>query len=105
MRGYPLSLATLASSPKGSRLNYAGNFPATAKSRPLGEGGCERSEQTEGVSSPLGKVASRSDDERGILRLEFYVLHKGVYPSMGRVQKMLWNQILQKQRCNKNTGK
>ena len=26
------------------------NFPATAKSRPLGEGGCERSEQTEGVS-------------------------------------------------------
>ena len=28
----------------------AGNFAATAKSRPLGEGGCERSEQTEGVS-------------------------------------------------------
>ena len=26
--------------------------------------------------SPLGKVASRSDDERGILRLHFYVLHK-----------------------------
>ena len=25
------------------------NFAATAKSRPLGEGGCERSEQTEGV--------------------------------------------------------
>ena len=26
------------------------NFAATTKSRPLGEGGCERSEQTEGVS-------------------------------------------------------
>ena len=62
----PLSLAALArfpllspavtSSPgrgksalKGTPLRYAGNFPATAKSRPLGEGGCERSEQTEGV--------------------------------------------------------
>ena len=48
-KSYPLSLATLASSPKGTPLRYAGNFPATAKSRPLGEGGCERSEQTEGV--------------------------------------------------------
>ena len=48
-KSYPLSLATLASSPKGTPLRYAGNFAATAKSRPLGEGGCERSEQTEGV--------------------------------------------------------
>ena len=45
----PLSLAALASSPKGEPLRYTGNFTATAKSRPLGEGGCERSEQTEGV--------------------------------------------------------
>ena len=37
--GYPLSLATLASSPKGTPLRCAGNFAATAKSRPLGEGG------------------------------------------------------------------
>ena len=28
---YPLSLATLASSPKGTPLGYAGNFIATAK--------------------------------------------------------------------------
>ena len=52
---YPLSLATLASSPKGTPLRYAGNFAATAKSRPLGEGGCEHSEQTEGVS-PTGCI-------------------------------------------------
>ena len=31
-------------------MSCAANFPATAKSRPHGEGGCERSEQTEGVS-------------------------------------------------------
>ncbi len=49
-KSYPLSLATLASSPKGTPLRYAGNFAATAKSRPLEEGGCERSEQTEGAS-------------------------------------------------------
>ena len=47
---YPLSLAALASSPKGTPLDNAENFVATTKSRPLGEGGCERSEQTEGVS-------------------------------------------------------
>ena len=35
--GYPLSLATLASSPKGTPLRYAGNFPATAKAVPLGK--------------------------------------------------------------------
>ena len=46
----PLSLAALASSPKGTPYGNAGNFIATAKSRPLGEGVCERSEQTEGVS-------------------------------------------------------
>ena len=46
---YPFRLAALASSPKGTPYGNAGNFIATAKSRPLGEGGCERSEQTEGV--------------------------------------------------------
>ena len=37
----PLSLLPLvaASSPKGTPLRYAGNLIATAKSRPLGEGG------------------------------------------------------------------
>ena len=51
-RGYPLShLATLdASSPKGTPWSYAGNFAATTKSRPLGEGGCDQREQAEGVS-------------------------------------------------------
>mgnify|MGYP001629958600 CR=1 FL=1 len=71
-KSYPLSLAALArfpllspavtSSPgrgksalKGTPLRYAGNFTVTAKSRPLGEGGCEHSEQTEGVS-PTGCI-------------------------------------------------
>ena len=44
------SVACGASSPKGTPFGAAAKFPATAKSRPLGEGGCERSEQTEGVS-------------------------------------------------------
>ena len=52
-RGYPLSLLTAfaASSPKGTPLHYAGNFIATAKSRPLGEGGLPRSGKTEGENS------------------------------------------------------
>ena len=48
---YPLTLTTVASSPKGTPLRYAGNLIATAKSRPLGEGGCDQREQTEGVTS------------------------------------------------------
>ena len=36
---YPLRLTMFASSPKGTPLRYAGNFIATAKSRPLGDGG------------------------------------------------------------------
>ena len=32
-----------------------GNFTATAKSRPLGEGGCDQREQTEGVFTPFCK--------------------------------------------------
>ena len=49
----PLSLLTAfaASSPKGTPLRYAGNLIATAKSRPLGEGGLTRSGKTEGVIS------------------------------------------------------
>ena len=34
---------------KGTPYGGTAKFLATAKSRPLGEGGCERSEQTEGV--------------------------------------------------------
>ena len=44
--------ALRASSPKGTPLRYAGNFTATTKSRPLGEGGLTRSGKTEGVTSP-----------------------------------------------------
>ena len=36
---YPFRLAALASSPKGAPFGNAGKFAATAKSRPLGEGG------------------------------------------------------------------
>ena len=50
-KGHPLRLTTFASSPKGTPLRYAGNFIATAKSRPLGEGGLTRSGKTEGVIS------------------------------------------------------
>ena len=39
----------LASSPKGTPFGAAAKFPATAKSRPLGEGGLTRSGKTEGV--------------------------------------------------------
>ena len=57
MRKPPQALR--ASSPKGAPLRNAGNFAATAKSRPLGEGGCERSEQTEGVFLSV-KIQCRS---------------------------------------------
>ena len=46
---YPFRLAALASSPNRDAFCTAGKFAITAQSRPLGEGGCERSEQTEGV--------------------------------------------------------
>ena len=45
----PQSLLRKASSPKGTPYGNAGNFVATAKSRPLGEGGLTRSGKTEGV--------------------------------------------------------
>ena len=52
LRGIPpQSLLRKASSPKGTPYGNAGNFAATAKSRPLGEGGLTRSGKTEGVSS------------------------------------------------------
>ena len=52
LRQYPLSHGLRrASSPKGTPFGAAGKFAITAQSRPLGEGGCERSEQTEGVHS------------------------------------------------------
>ena len=47
---YPLSHGLRrASSPKGTPLRTTRKFPATAKSRPLGEGGLTRSGKTEGV--------------------------------------------------------
>ena len=48
---YPFRLAALASSSNRDAFCTAGKFAITAQSRPLGEGGCERSEQTEGVHS------------------------------------------------------
>ena len=53
LRGIPpQSLLRKASSPKGTPYGNAGNFVATAKSRPLGEGGLTRSGKTEGVYLP-----------------------------------------------------
>ena len=57
MRQYPLSLATLASSPKGTPLGCVENFTVIAKSRPLGEGGLTRSGKTEGASPQRGAFA------------------------------------------------
>ena len=41
------------SATSASFMALTGNFAATAKSRPLGEGGCDQREQTEGVFTPL----------------------------------------------------
>ena len=57
LRGYPLRLAALASSPKGTPYGNAGNFIAATKSRPLGEGGLPRSGKTEGVTSAQANFA------------------------------------------------
>ena len=57
---YPLSHGLRrASSPKGTPLRYAASFSATAKSRPLGEGGCDQREQTEGVPHLRGRARCR----------------------------------------------
>ena len=49
LHSYPLSLATLDSSPKGTPYGNAGNFVATAKSRPLGEGGIAAGDDGRGI--------------------------------------------------------
>ena len=51
---YPLSLLTAfaASSPKGTPLRYDGNLIATAKSRPLGEGGIAAGDDGRGDPIP-----------------------------------------------------
>ena len=42
-----------ATFPKGTALVVAIKFSSSAQRRPLGGAGCERSEQTEGVLSPI----------------------------------------------------
>ena len=56
-RSHPLSLLTAfaASSPKGTPLRYAGNFTATAKSRPLGEGGIAAGDDGRGIRGAHSK--------------------------------------------------
>ena len=50
----PQSLLRKASSPKGTPYGNAGNFAATAKSRPLGDGGIAAGDDGRG-KSPLAK--------------------------------------------------
>ena len=68
---YPFRLAALASSPKGAPFGNAGKFAITAQSRPLGEGGCERSEQTEGVHSGES-LTGKNKTERVFPRSHFF---------------------------------
>ena len=63
----PLRLTTFASSPKGTPLRYAENFPATAKSRPLGEGGLPLRVKTEGVFPPSAALS-----QKAALQLPFF---------------------------------
>ena len=72
----PQSLLRKASSPKGTPLGNAGNFAATTKSRPLGEGGCERSEQTEGVAF---RTASFPAAAQSTVQRLFCALCRGLY--------------------------
>ena len=59
----PLSLATLDSSPKGTPLSYTGNFIATAKSRPLGEGGIAAGDDGRGdFPAPSRPIVGTFDD-------------------------------------------
>ena len=56
LRGIPpQSLLRKASSPKGTPYGNAGNFVATAKSRPLGEGGIAAGDDGRGLSPLLRK--------------------------------------------------
>ena len=66
-REYPLSLTSFGSSPKGTPYGNTGNFPATAKSRPLGEGGIAAGDdgrgklpqsKPDGFASSLGEGAN-----------------------------------------------
>ena len=61
-REYPFRLAASrqATFPKGTALVVAGNFVADAERLPLGGAGCERSEQTEGVSRRVLNSLSQS---------------------------------------------
>ena len=66
-----------AVSPVAKVLGAIRNFPATAKSRPLGEGGCECSEQTEGVP--------RQSLRQAVYRLIYqFVAFRGTDISTGR---------------------
>ena len=66
----PLSPLTAfaASSPKGTPYGNAGNFAATTKSRPLGEGGIAAGDDGRGNPNPHrkenGKKMSKSVDKR-----------------------------------------
>ena len=54
-RRYPFRQSLrLCHLPQGDGFRGGGRLSGIAKSRPLGEGGCERSEQTEGVSPGRG---------------------------------------------------
>ena len=72
LQQYPLSHGLRrASSPKGTPFGNAGKFAITAQSRPLGEGGCERSEQTEGVHSGES-LTGKNKTERVFPRSHFF---------------------------------
>ena len=60
----PQSLLRKASSPKGTPYGNAGNFAATAKSRPLGEGGIAAGDDGRG-KSPLAKKITISGSDGG----------------------------------------
>ena len=58
--GYPLSHGLRrASSPKGTPLRYAASFSATAKSRPLGEGGIAAGDDGRGTPGQAALCFSR----------------------------------------------
>ena len=64
----PQSLLRKASSPKGAPLGTTGNFAATAKSRPLGEGGIAAGDDGRGGhgrTNPLRLTAFASSPEGG----------------------------------------
>ena len=99
-KGHPLRLTTFASSPKGTPLRYAGNFPAIAKSRPLGEGGIAAGDDGRGIpAAPRFRIKrcckcccpSRPTCEKGIQKRPQAFLNpefKIIFPlKMARVQQ------------------